>query len=296
MSCFSSMFMPAIGSSSRRIFGSAASARPSSTRFCSPYGRRAHRGLADVLDLEKLDDLLDRLAALGFFPPGAGQLQGDLEKGGVHAQIAARHDVVQHRHALEQSDVLEGPGDAELGGVRRLHARQALASKGDAAFLGDVDAIDDVEHRALAGTVRADDRPHFVLEHVEADVGQRLDAAEPQRDRVELENRRADGKGALRRRQDGGDVQAALLICPDATTFASRIFDVRLPALDIDAHLPAAVVHGVDEGAVALGDDATAQLAGAGQHAVIGAEFAVQDDKAVDLRFRQRRLLRPGRR
>jgi hypothetical protein len=36
MSCFSSTFMPAIGSSSSSSVGSAASARPSSTRFCRP--------------------------------------------------------------------------------------------------------------------------------------------------------------------------------------------------------------------------------------------------------------------
>ena len=36
MSCFSSRFMPAIGSSRSRSSGSMASARPSSTRFCSP--------------------------------------------------------------------------------------------------------------------------------------------------------------------------------------------------------------------------------------------------------------------
>ena len=36
ISCFSSAVMPAIGSSSRTSFGSAASARASSTRFCTP--------------------------------------------------------------------------------------------------------------------------------------------------------------------------------------------------------------------------------------------------------------------
>ncbi|MCY1223531.1 hypothetical protein D9M72_356600 [compost metagenome] len=40
MSCFSSTFMPAMGSSSSSIEGSAASARASSTRFCRPYGKR----------------------------------------------------------------------------------------------------------------------------------------------------------------------------------------------------------------------------------------------------------------
>ncbi len=40
MSSFSSTFIPAIGSSSSRSVGSAASARASSTRFCKPYGSR----------------------------------------------------------------------------------------------------------------------------------------------------------------------------------------------------------------------------------------------------------------
>ena len=42
-----------------------------------------------------------------------------------------------------------------------------------------------VEHRALAGAVRADDGADLVLAHVEADVGQRLHAAEGERDVLE---------------------------------------------------------------------------------------------------------------
>ena len=71
-------------------------------------GQARHRRLADVLDLEELDDFLDRRAVFGFLAAGAGQLQRDLEEGRVHMQIAAGHDVVQHRHALEQRDVLKG--------------------------------------------------------------------------------------------------------------------------------------------------------------------------------------------
>ena len=41
MSSVSSRFMPATGSSSRSSSGSMASARPSSTRFCTPYGSNA---------------------------------------------------------------------------------------------------------------------------------------------------------------------------------------------------------------------------------------------------------------
>ena len=108
----------------------------------------------------------------------------------------------------------------------------------------------------------------------------------------ELENGRADGKGALRRLQDGGNVQAALLICPDATTFASRILMSAWPPSTSTLTCVPPSYMASTRAPVALGDDAAAQLAGARQHAVIGAELAVQDDKAMDLRFRQRRLLR----
>ena len=108
------------------------------------------------------------------------QLHRDFEEARMHMQLAAGHDVVEHRHALEQRDVLERAGDAEAGGVRRRHVRQALAAKGDAAFLRHVDAVDDVEHRALAGAVRTDDGADLVLEHVEGNVRQRLHPAKAQ--------------------------------------------------------------------------------------------------------------------
>ena len=55
-----------------------------------------------------------------------------------------------------------------------------------------VDAVDAVEHRALAGAVGADDRAHLVLADVEADVGQRLHAAEAERDVLDVEDDVAD--------------------------------------------------------------------------------------------------------
>ncbi len=84
-------------------------------------------------------------------------------------------------HALEQGDVLEGAGDALRGGFVRAHRLAGDALVGDAALLRMVEAVDAVEHRALAGAVGADDGADLVLAHIEADVGQRLHAAERQR-------------------------------------------------------------------------------------------------------------------
>ena len=121
-------------------------------------------------------------------------------------QVAPGHDVVEHAHALEQRQVLEGARHAHLGHLARVHVPEGLAAEGDGALLRLVDAVDAVEHRALAGAVGADDGAHLVLAHVEADVGQRLDAAEAQADVLHVEDdvadapaRRSPSARALRR-------------------------------------------------------------------------------------------------
>ena len=88
--------------------------------------------------------------------------------------------------------------------------------KRDRAFLRRVDAVDAVQHRALAGAVRPDDRAHLVLAHVEADVGQRLHAAEAQADVLHVEDDLAD--------LSGWPCQAAFFTA--AKVFASTIFSV----------------------------------------------------------------------
>ena len=52
--------------------------------------------------------------------------------------------------------------------LARVHVPEGLAAQADRAFLRLVDAVDAVEHRALAGAVRADDGADLVLADVEA--------------------------------------------------------------------------------------------------------------------------------
>jgi hypothetical protein len=89
-----------------------ASARPSSTRFCKPVGQLADRRLADGLDLEKVDDVLDDAPMRHLFAQGRAVAQHLPEEVRAHLERAPGHDVVQRRHALEQRDVLEGARDA----------------------------------------------------------------------------------------------------------------------------------------------------------------------------------------
>ena len=65
-------------------------------------------------------------------------------------------DVVEDRQIREETDVLEGPGDAELrNGIRRDAAEVAVVELHGTGGRG-VDAGDAVERRRLTGTVRAD--------------------------------------------------------------------------------------------------------------------------------------------
>ena len=59
----------------------------------------------------------------------------------------------------------------------RLHAMAHHIAETDVALLRVIDAVDDVEHGALAGAVGSDDRANFTFAHVEADVRQRPEVA-----------------------------------------------------------------------------------------------------------------------
>ena len=95
--------------------------------------------------------------------------------------MAPDHDVVEHAHVVEQSEVLECAADADLGARIRRQAGDVVAAMEQAAFgrlIAPGDAVDD---RGLAGAVRADDREQLALAHAEADVGQGFHPTETQR-------------------------------------------------------------------------------------------------------------------
>jgi hypothetical protein len=110
----------------------------------------------------------------------------------VHLGQPPGHDVVERRHAVEQRDVLECPGDALPGDLVRLQWPALLAMEPDLAFLRVVKAVDDIQHRRLAGPVRADDGADLALADIEADILDRGDAAEALGDVLHLHHHSAD--------------------------------------------------------------------------------------------------------
>ena len=137
--------------------------------------------------------LLDRLAMADLLAPGRPEVQRVRQQPAPHLERAAGHDVVERRHALEQGDVLEGAGDALAGGEVGPHVVALLALEGDGAFLRVVEAVDDVEHRRLAGAVGADDGADLALPDVEGDAADRPHAAEGKRDVLHREQHLVGG-------------------------------------------------------------------------------------------------------
>src|SRR5262249_38305770 len=158
------------------------------------------RDLADVLDLEKVDDLLDAAALLDLFRERRPEPQQLPEEPAAPLQRAPRHDVVERGPALEQRNVLERTRDAAQRRLVGPHRRARPALEGDAAPLRLIEAVDDVEHRGLARTVRADNGADLAFTDVERDAGHRLDAAEGERHVLDRKQHVASGDIVFARR------------------------------------------------------------------------------------------------
>ena len=160
--------------------------------FLQAIGQAAHRRLADRLDFKEVDDLLHDLPVLDLFPLGLALPDRLRQQARFHLPDAARHDVVEHGHPLEQGNVLESPRDTLLRHLVGLHLRALLALVEHLALLRVVEAADHVQHARLARAVRPDDRPDLALADVEADILDRHHAAKAQRDVLHLHHHPAD--------------------------------------------------------------------------------------------------------
>ncbi len=90
---------------------------------------------------------------------------------------------------LEQLDVLEGAGYAQLGDPVGPHAEDAFALPANVSLLRLVEAAEAVEDRSLAGTVGPNDGEELTVPHEEAHVVDCLKAGKGQRDVIDFEQR-----------------------------------------------------------------------------------------------------------
>src|SRR5512141_3131291 len=158
-------------------------------------GQRPHRLLPDVLDLEEVDDVLDRLPVLDLLGPRRPEEDPARQDAALHELVAPQHQVVEDGHVVEEGDVLEGAGDPQVGHPVRLHPGDLPVLEVDRAALRLVDARDAVEDRGLPGAVGADDRVDAPLLHVDRDSVDRLHPSEGEVDVVDPKQRHRGSKG-----------------------------------------------------------------------------------------------------
>ena len=84
---------------------------------------RVDQFVAHALQLQEVDHLLDLRAVGDLLGPAEPGVERGAQDARPHVDMAAEQDVVEHRHAVEQGQVLEGARDAQAGDLVRRERR-----------------------------------------------------------------------------------------------------------------------------------------------------------------------------
>jgi hypothetical protein len=181
ISCVSTGFIPAAGSSSRSSRGFVAVARAISSRRRFAY--ESHQPLP-----EEREALLGEALDFLLLAPHSRRAHDRAEDARARVRPRGRHDVLLHRHVQEQAERLERACDPARGDLVRLEPEQRLVLEEDVAVVRPVHAGDEVEERRLAGAVRADDADDLTLGDVQVEILDHGEPAEALRDVPQLEH------------------------------------------------------------------------------------------------------------
>src|SRR5262245_37295365 len=183
-----------------------------------------------MLDLQEIDDRLDHAAMVDFLAAGRTIMDELVKEVCMHLQDSARHDVVERRHPFEERDVLERAGHAVHRRIARPHPFISVPLEHDGAALRLVEAVDDIEHRRLAGAVRTDDGADLAALDIERHVANDLDTAEGQRH--PLDRKQALAHSAASRSTPGEEPSLTSMICtsPSRRPFrpSSKVTAIRI--------------------------------------------------------------------
>jgi len=115
---------------------------------------------------------------LALKPPRPGRAEHAAPEAHLVQGVPGHPHVVQHAHAAEQPDVLEGPGHAQAGNGGRGFAGDVLAEEPDRSRRGPGQAREHVEERSLARAVGADEAEDLAFLHLEAHIRDSHEPAE----------------------------------------------------------------------------------------------------------------------
>src|SRR5690606_33916921 len=144
-----------------------------------PEGKDVDLFVAHAFQLQQVDDLF-HLAPVGnllLLRPPPVEERG--QRIGIHEDVTAHQDVVEHAHAAKERDVLEGPRDAQAGDALRFQAVEPVPLEGDGALLRRIKAGDRIDERCLARSVRSHETEDLALANGYRYALERVQSAEP---------------------------------------------------------------------------------------------------------------------
>src|SRR4029079_12608637 len=115
-----------------------------------------YNGMGDVFEVEIGENLMDLLVDLGLAAANPGELQRVRDDVARGPRMGADANVVHDGQVGEQSDVLEGAADADLGDPVWRARQDAVAFHQDIAGTRLIKPGEAIEERRLAGAVRSD--------------------------------------------------------------------------------------------------------------------------------------------
>ena len=120
-------------------------------------GNRRGRKVTPMAETDKLQGLFGPLA------DGALLLQGSepekhAQQPRMRAAMAPDHDVLQHGHLREETNVLEGTADPQDGTLMRFDTIERLTFEHNRALILAIDAGHAVKQRRLPSPIRSDNR------------------------------------------------------------------------------------------------------------------------------------------
>src|SRR5690554_8075507 len=136
----------------------------------------------NMVNFQKIDDMaLHLLAYRHFLATRSDKIGQRAQQAALHVYMSTQLDVIEHRHASKQCNILEGASQPHGSTYRGLYSRKCLALIADSALLGFIEARDAVEERGFASAIGADHSCHCVFWHAETDTLQCLHTTERQR-------------------------------------------------------------------------------------------------------------------
>ena len=149
-----------------------------SIRLSVPYGSPATCCVEEVGESERFGEQVGSGPQSAFAGHRRAAAEHARQRAVPGLEVLGGDEVLAHRRALHQPDVLERAPEPERGPLVHGQVGDLLAPVDDAAAVGRVEAGDDVEQRRLAGAVGTDHADDLVLVDGDAHVQVGLDATE----------------------------------------------------------------------------------------------------------------------